>query len=217
MLKGMVKAILFDFWGTLVENGVYPSPVRQVKYILNLRTLPFPLYIIQFERSFMTQKFDDLYKAFENVCKEFKIQPNQGLLDNLVGMWNKNKLLAKPYPDTIPALEKLKKDYKLVLVSNTDCFSVEAVMEKYDMKKLFDELVLSYDVGMLKTNPEMFEKALKKMKVKKGDAIMVGDSIESDMRGAENAGIKPILIDRYDKRDFADRVTSLKELDKFLK
>lgn len=212
----MVKAILFDFWGTLVENGVYPSPVRQVKYTLNLRNLPFPLYIIQFERSFMTQKFDDLYKAFEAVCKEFKLQPNQDFLDNLVGMWNKNKLLAKPYPDTIPSLEKLKKEYKLVLVSNTDCFSVEAVMEKYEMKKLFDALILSYEIGMLKTNPKMFETALKKVKVKKKDAIMVGDSIESDIRGAENAGIKAILIDRNNKREYPDKITSLKELEKFL-
>jgi hypothetical protein len=25
----MVKAILFDFWGALVENGIFPSPVKQ--------------------------------------------------------------------------------------------------------------------------------------------------------------------------------------------
>lgn len=212
----MVKAILFDFWGTLVENGTYPSPVRQVKYMLNLRNLPFPLYIIQLERSFMTKRFDDLYKAFEIVCQEFKIKPTQELLDKLVGMWNKNKLLAKPYPDTIPALEKLKKKYKIILISNTDCFSVDSVMEKYDMKKLFDAIVLSYDVGMLKTNPEMFEKALKKVKVKKGDAIMVGDSIESDISGAENAGIKAILIDRNNKREYENKITNLKEIDKFL-
>lgn len=212
----MVKAILFDFWGTLVENGVFPSPVRQVKYMLNLNSLPFPLYIIQFERAFMTKDYDDLYKAFDIVCKEFKIDAGQGLLDKLVGMWNKNKLLAKPFPDTIPALKKLKKDYKIILISNTDCFSVEAVMEKYDMKKLFDAMIFSYKVGMLKSNPKMFETALKKVKVKKEDAIMVGDSIESDVAGAENAGIKPILIDRNERREYKDKIKSLKELDKFL-
>lgn len=212
----MVKAILFDFWGTLVENGTFPSPVRQVKFFLNLKTLPFPLYIIQFERAFMCEKFDDLYKAFENVCEEFKIRSTQALLDRLVGMWNKNKLLAKPFPDTIETLERLKKDYKIVLISNTDCFSVNAVIDKYDLAKYFDSMIFSYDVGMLKTNPKMFEKALKSVKVKKEDAIMVGDSIESDIVGARNAGVRPILIDRRDKRDFEDKIVTLNDLDKFL-
>ncbi len=35
----MVKLIIFDFWGTLVENGIFPSPVRQVKYILRIEEL----------------------------------------------------------------------------------------------------------------------------------------------------------------------------------
>ena len=212
----MVKAILFDFWGTLIENGAFPSPVRQVKYFLNLKTLPFPLYIIQFERAFMREEFDDLYKAFENVCDEFKIKPTQALLDRLVGMWNKNKMLAKPFPETIEVLEKLKKDYKLVLVSNTDSFSVEEVIEKYDLKKYFDSMILSYQVGMLKTNPKMFDKALESVGVSKEDAIMVGDSIESDMVGARNAGVKGVLIDRRDKREYENKILSLKELDKFL-
>ena len=41
----MVKAILFDFWGTLVENGVR-SPVKQVKWILMLKDMDFSEYII---------------------------------------------------------------------------------------------------------------------------------------------------------------------------
>ncbi len=213
----MVKAIFFDFWGTLVENGVFPSPVRQAKNLLQLYKLPFPEYIVRFEKSFMTKDFEDLYKAFENVCKEFKITPTKSMLDGLVGMWNKNKLLAKPFAETLEVLENLKKDYKIVLISNTDSFSVQSVMEKYEMKNCFDLILLSCEKGMLKSNPEMFDFAINELKLKKEDVIMVGDSIESDIAGARNAGIKPVLIDRNDRRkNFEDRILNLNELNKFL-
>jgi len=212
----MVKAIMFDFWGTLVENGVFPSPVRQAKNILRIDRLPFPLFILEFERSLMTKRFDDLYQAFENVSKQFELRPDTQRQDALVGMWNKNKLLAKPFPDTIEMLEKLKKSHKLILVANTDSFSVEAVLDKYGLKKYFDSIYLSCDMGMLKSNAKMFETILEKEGLKGEDAIMVGDSIESDLFGAEKAGLKGILLDRNNKRSHPNRITTLAELEQFL-
>jgi len=212
----MVKTIMFDFWGTLVENGIFPSPVRQAKTILRIDRLPFPLFILEFEKALMTKRFDDLYQAFDNVCKQFDLRPDAQRQDMLVGMWNKNKLLAKPFPDTIEMLEKLKKSYRILLVSNTDSFSVESVLDKYDLRKYFDAIYLSCDLGLLKSNPKMFEAILEKEGIKAEDAIMVGDSIESDLIGAENAGIKGILLDRNNKRNHPNRITTLAELEKFL-
>ena len=57
----MTKIILLDFWGTLVENGVW-SPTKQVRNILGIR-MPFPEYVVRMERSMMTKEFSSL-KAF---------------------------------------------------------------------------------------------------------------------------------------------------------
>ena len=67
----MVKAILFDFWGTLVSNGVW-SPIKQVKQKLDIN-MPFSEYVVRMERAMMTEKFPSLKKAFENVFLEFSI------------------------------------------------------------------------------------------------------------------------------------------------
>jgi len=212
----MVKAVFFDFWGTIVEAGVYPSPVKQVKRILRIRE-SFPEYIVKFEECFMKKPFLNLKQGFEEVAKSFGIKPREDQIDQLVGLWNKQKLLAEPYPETIETLEKLKKKHKLVLVSNTDCFALEPVLEKYKLAEFFDEIILSYKEGYLKTEKGLFEKALKKLKIKPEEAVMVGDSIASDMRGAENAGIKGILIDRRERDlDYKPKITSLKEIEKFL-
>ncbi len=212
----MIKTIIFDFWGTLVENGTY-SPVRQVRNILNLRDMLFSEYIIKLERAMMLRKFADLKEAFENVCKEFAISPPPYKLNTLIGMWNKNWLLAKPYPETIQLLGELKKNYKLVLISNTDNFSVEPVLKKFDLEKYFDLILLSYKTGILKTDKQMFEQALKNFGIKPEEVIMVGDSIESDIKPAEEFGIKAVLVDRRNRRqDFPNRILKLDEIKSFL-
>ena len=210
-----MKAVLFDFWGTLVENGVYPSPVRQVRRVMGLRDTPFPEFITTFEHSFMTKRFATLKDAFEESAKAFGLEPSIPMIESLIGMWNKNTLLAKLYPESTDVLLRLKeKGVKIGLVSNTDSFSVTAVLEKYKLPELFDHINLSCDAGMLKSDPEMFATSLKALGVSKDDAVMVGDSMESDILGAQAAGIRAILIDRRNRREYEDKILNLAELER---
>ncbi|MFC1648573.1 HAD family hydrolase [Nanoarchaeota archaeon] len=210
-----MKGVIFDFWGTLVENAVRPSPVRQVRYLMRL-DVPFSEYIVKFEEAFMTQDFEDLYEAFTNVCKAFDVKPEPELLDKLVGMWNKNDMLCKPFPEMDLVLEELKeKGFKIGLLSNTPN-SIKRVLEKFDMERYFDAIILSCDCGVLKTNPKMFEIALKDMGLKKDDVVHVGDAMETDVKGAESAGIKPILLDRRNRRDYENKILTLEEVFEYL-
>lgn len=206
-----VKAILFDFWGTLVENGVFPSPVKQVKRILRIKE-QFPEYIVKFEEVFMLRTYENLAEAFEKVAEEFRVHPKHYQIEKLVGIWNSNRLLARLFPDTAESLKDLKKDYKIGLISNTDCFSVRPLIEKFRIGEFFDAIKLSYETGLLKSNKKVFEDTLNEIGVSKDDAVMVGDSIQSDIRGAESAGIRGILIDRKNRQNFHDKILSLKEL-----
>jgi len=210
----MKKAILFDFWGTLVENGVW-SPIKQVRNILRIR-LPFPEYVVRMEKAMMTSSFKTLKEAFEAVCDEFNIEPQQFLLDKLVGMWNKSWMLAKPYPEVEEVLQKLSKDHTLILVSNTDCFSVSNVLDKFGLKDYFNYLYLSYDLGKIKTDEEFIKHILQELDLKPSECLMVGDSIQSDMEAAEKAGVEAVLVDRRDTREFNRKIKSLKEVENYL-
>ncbi|MBW2990959.1 HAD family hydrolase [Candidatus Woesearchaeota archaeon] len=207
----MVKGVLFDFWGTLVENGIFPSPVRQARYILHLR-MPFKDFIVRFERAFMTKEFKDLNEAFTAVCKEFELEPRDFIIEKLVGMWNKNELLAKPFLETMEILDYLKeKKIKIGLIANTPP-TIARVIEKYELNKYFDAEEFSYEDGLLKTDPKMFKKLLKKLKLKPEEVLMMGDSIPTDILGARGAGIKAILLDRRNKREFTPKIVNLREL-----
>ena len=205
-----MKAILFDSWGTLIENGVKPSPLRQVQEILRVR-LPFSEFVQQFEKSFMTRKYTDLGEAFYAAIDDLGIRVAPFVVEKLIGLWNKNMLFANPFED-VAELGKLKQKYKIGLISNTDPFSLIPVLKKHDLIKYFDVIVLSCDVGLLKTDPKMYEVCLQQLGVSKEDSVMVGDSLQTDVEGAINAGIRAILMDRKDRREYDPKVTSLKQL-----
>ncbi len=206
----MTKAILFDFWGTLVENGVW-SPIKQVRQILNIHA-PFSAYVERMEKAMMSSSFESLRDAFVAVGKEFDITCSEDQLDELVGMWNKSWMLARPYPETKAVLEELKEKYTLVLVSNTDCFSLRKVLAKFDLEGYFDFVFLSCEVGRIKTDPAFLEEVMAKVGVQVEDCVLVRDSLQSDMKAAERVGMSHVLVDRKDRREFVSKVRSLREL-----
>lgn len=207
------KVLIFDLWGTLLENGIFPSPVKQTKKIMGLFKMPFPEYIHDFEKAFMTKDFENLKKAFNNVFSEMKVDPKDyNREERLIGLWNKNKLFVKPYPDTIEVLEKLSSKYKLVLLTNSPFYTRE-IIEKFSMEKYFEKMYFSYETGMLKSDIKSYEMIFKDLKVKATDCVMIGDSMESDIQSANNANVKGILVDRRNKREYEHKVFSLSEID----
>ena len=207
----MVKAILFDFWGTLVDNGV-ASPIKQVKDILGIR-MPFSAYVVRMEGAMMTRKFDTLRNAFDAVAKEFRMRYSDEQMEELIGIWNKSWMLAQRYEELATILEQLQKKYTLVLVANTDNFSVPGVIEKLGWSRFFAQQFFSYELGELKTDADFLYRVLDTLKLKVEDCVMVGDSIHSDMMAAKQIGMKAILMDRKNMRDFEQKITNLSELE----
>lgn len=208
-----MKAIIFDFWGTLVNTGVW-SPVKQVRNILGIK-VAFPEYIVRMEKAMMTKKFDSLQEAFESVCKEFKLQCEPRRLDSLIGMWNKSWMLAQPYEEVASTLSDLN-EYQLILVSNTDSMSIPKVLEKFELDKYFQKKYFSFERNALKTEKKFMEHVLKDLQLKPEDCLFVGDSIQSDMKAAELVGIKGVLIDRKNQRDFNPKINNLQEINNHL-
>ncbi len=210
----MTKTILFDFWGTLVEQGVW-SPVKQVRNVLGIG-MPFAEYITRMETAFMTQSFPSLKEGFENVFFEFGLSPQEEKIENLIGMWNKSWMLAEPYPETKEVLKKLRENHKLILVCNADNFSVNQVLDKFGLRELFDNIFFSYELGLIKTNKLFFQTILKQLNLTPEECILVGDSIQSDIIPGRRADLEVVLVDRKNHRDFHPKIKSLEDLEKII-
>ena len=111
-------------------------------------------------------------------------------------------------------LQQLAQKYRLVLVSNTDCFSINSVLEKYALKRYFEKIVFSCEVGKIKTDEDFFPTVLKDLQLSPQEGLMVGDSLQSDIEPAERAGMHAILIDRKNSREHGQKIGSLRELEK---
>lgn len=84
--------------------------------------------------------------------------------------------------------------YPLTVVTNG---FIEVQYEKFDksgLRDCFSHIVLSEEVGCQKPNPRIFEEALCMNGLLAEDVVMIGDSWNSDIQGAINAGIDQIWI-----------------------
>ena len=98
----------------------------------------------------------------------------------------------------LPGAEELVRylaaKYPLTVVTNG---FVEVQYEKFDksgLRDCFAHIALSEEVGCQKPNPRIFEEALRMNGISAEDAVMIGDSYNSDIQGAINAGIDQIWI-----------------------
>ena len=70
---------------------------------------------------------------------------------------------------------KLKKKYRLILLSNTDKIHFEYIFKKCKLLEIFDDYVLSYKAGYRKPNPMIFIKAIKKAKAAPSQIVFIDD------------------------------------------
>lgn len=95
-----------------------------------------------------------------------------------------------------PLLTRLKEKYKLGLVSN---FAYSQgfwkILQRFDLTRFFDAIVVSGELGLRKPHPKIFEEALKTLDVEASEAVFVGDSLKADIGGAKNMGFKTILVE----------------------
>lgn len=106
--------------------------------------------------------------------------------------------LTTKYFSLLPGAEELvrylTKKYPLTVVTNG---FIEVQYEKFDksgLRDCFSHIVLSEEVGCQKPNPRIYEEALRMNGVSAAEAVMIGDSWNSDIQGAINAGIDQIWI-----------------------
>jgi putative hydrolase of the HAD superfamily len=90
------------------------------------------------------------------------------------------------------------------------------MIDRFKLNDFFDLIVLSCDTGILKNEKGFFDDIISKFKLDPEEILMVGDSLESDIDSAKVAGIKGILIDRHNKREYDPKIVTLNELKKYL-
>ena len=123
------------------------------------------------------------------------------------------------YPDARPLLEDLEaRDMRVGLISNATDLA-RKVLERLDLGKYFDPIVISSEIGHRKPSREIFRTALGEAGASPSRSIYIGDKPAVDVLGARRAGMNAILIDRQDTFPNAQcfRVRDLETIRAFVK
>lgn len=100
------------------------------------------------------------------------------------------------FDDVVPVLEALRRaGARLAVVSNWDS-GLPALLDRLGLASWFDAIVVSHLEGMEKPRPELFLRAVARLRGTPGEALHVGDMPELDEAGARAAGIASVIVDR---------------------
>ena len=119
------------------------------------------------------------------------------------------------FPHAHETLSYLSAKYKLHLISNGFQESTEMKIERTGLGEYFHTIVISECVGCNKPDRAIFEYALTGAQATVPESLMVGDSIEADIRGAQAFGMKAIFFnpERKEKpEDVEHEIIELRQL-----
>ncbi len=102
-----------------------------------------------------------------------------------------------PFDDSLETLEALRAEgYRLGLVTNGSTEMQREKIERWDLARHFDAIVIEGEFGRGKPDPAVFAHALAGVGAAAEEAWMVGDNLYADIGGARAAGIHSVWIHR---------------------
>ena len=226
----MKKALIFDFFGTLVstpdslfvgegrrtwqllkEYGYdiefevfkrnWEDCLSRMEEVSNINCVEF--HFFNFVRTFLNENFPSKSSTFRLV---------KLLAETFLWDWNRG---VKLFDESTQVIHQLTTDYRLGLISNTHYPDlIYRNLAKARLNSAFDVIVTSVEFGIKKPDPRIFEHAASLLGVKTRDCIYIGDDPREDYEGAIGAGMEALLIDRDGRYyDFTgNRISRLTEL-----
>ena len=121
-------------------------------------------------------------------------------------------------PGAFEVIQDLAAHFPLYILTNGFDDIQYVKIEGAGMRSFFQEIITSQQVGTKKPNPLFYEYALERAGIQPGEALMIGDHVEADVRGALNAGIPAIHYNPFSvETDLPHEIQHLDELRSLLK
>lgn len=215
MARNFLRAVLFDLGGTLMyeratwdainarADEALTNYLRAEGLELNLST--FPREFRKRLRKYFQQREKDLLETtYSFVLRDVLRDKGYGdipestlrtALDKLFAITQTNWTLEE---DTLPTLQKLEADgYRMGLISNAgDDQDVQQLARRFGIAQYFDFILTSAACSYRKPHKRIFELALSNWYFLPAEAVMVGDNLDADVRGAQSVGLFAVWLSR---------------------
>ncbi len=217
-----LRAILFDLYDTLVWLDAAASDARR-RELARRAGVTFERFTTAWRRGVndrMLGRGSGLLEHLAETLESLGIAPEAGLLAELADAERRRLVeCVHPYPGAERVLLNLsRRGYRLGLVSNVSDGAAVPI-DHLGIGRLFDEVVLSHEVGLLKPDPAIFLLACERLDVSPREAAFVADGGFGELDASRSLGILSVLIEQdHQSRDYGAskeydlKVHSLEEL-----
>lgn len=197
----MVKAVIFDLDETLLNRAI---AVEQMFFMILEKCYDGVENLAKNEMLRKFKEYDkdsygdnDKRKVFDSFFSEFPpkyiLQRNESQ-----NFWNNNfPQCFTINQDTINLVNTIKDQVKVAIITNGSTQRQKAKISNTNLDSCFDIVIISEEVGYRKPDKEIFELALNKLEVQPQDVLFVGDDIERDIGGCQNANINGIWLNPH--------------------
>lgn len=191
-------AVIFDLFGTLVDNYLGPEYGEAQAKIAALLGVPLD----ELQRVWPESRRDRDIGTFGSIegdlrqaCLALGVSPDPGCLASAAAVRTEVYTRAlRIRPGSIRTLEEIRKmGCKTALVS--DCgFEIPAIWPATPFPPHFDAAVFSAEVGVAKPDPRIYQIACDRLGVTPDRCLYVGDGGSRELTGAKAVGMHPVLI-----------------------
>ena len=134
---------------------------------------------------------DVVIQTLENARAE--VEPFDGFFDavyqefTVPGVWRLE-------PGALELLQDLRQaGFRLGIISNFD-LRLREILKHVGVLDLFEQIVVSSQVGAEKPSPRIFEEALRRFAIEPAELLHVGDEEKADGEGARALGIQAFIL-----------------------
>lgn len=189
----MIKTIVFDHGG-VISNSIADEFLNFVSEKLGIEQKMLRDLMDKYEGDLQSGLFNHV-EFWKKIIKEMGLElPDSKLKDLWLTPYIK---FSKINPQMISLVNKLKENYRVGLISNTQEPHV-SYNRKRGSYKYFDPVVLSNEVGFRKPDKKIFELYLEKVDLKPDEMVFIDDA-EHNLTEAKEMGIHTILFKNYEQ------------------
>ncbi len=156
-------------------------------------------------------RYSRLEKTFTKMQIPFSKKRIQKISELYIQRLSKHTFL---FDDVLSVLKYLYSKYKLHIITNGFENVQQNKLENSGIAHFFQTVITAEKTGVKKPHPDIFLSALKASHAKPENSLMIGDSLEADIRGALKLGIRAIHFNSHNEESHKECliINALKDL-----
>ncbi|MBI4020191.1 MAG: HAD family phosphatase [Candidatus Aenigmarchaeota archaeon] len=183
-----IRAIIFDVGGVVVKTE-WDKFFR--KYVKHSR---MPASRLQSEL-IESPVWRECYKGkFSEADVWKRLERDSGIDKETIGQVKRNWKKVFEIDDEVAKVVKaIRKKYEVFALTNV-CRESASYIEKMGVYKMFDGVVISCEIGMVKPEQEIYHHILREFRLAPGECVFI-DNLEQNLPPATSIGIRTVKFD----------------------